>query len=98
MGLFDSNSDNDFPHPLQDDLHTEDNSVEEDDGRSTATLPFSGLYSHTAILRSIMLSTTSLKRYYYVLLLEDNASKYVWCFPLKDSGGEPGPAKMNAPL
>jgi hypothetical protein len=32
----------------------------------------------------IMLNTTSLEGYKYVLLLEDNASKYVWSFPLKD--------------
>jgi hypothetical protein len=32
----------------------------------------------------IMLNTTSLEGYNYVLLLEDNASKYVWSLPLKD--------------
>jgi hypothetical protein len=32
----------------------------------------------------IMLNTTSLEGYKYVLLLEDNASKNVWSFPLKD--------------
>jgi hypothetical protein len=30
----------------------------------------------------IILNTTSLEGYNYVLLLEDNASKYVWSFPL----------------
>jgi hypothetical protein len=32
----------------------------------------------------IILNTTSLEGYKYVLLLGDNASKYVWSFPLKD--------------
>jgi hypothetical protein len=35
----------------------------------------------------IMLNTTSLEGYKYVLLLQDNASKYVWSFPLKNRTG-----------